>query len=323
MVLINRLDKVADRKLEERSYIMFEFPEAGRDLPIRRILPFFENVDIEETRRSNYIRYQPVSRNSTLLAYAGAESRILNINFSMTLPNIIEYFDTIFSNYVSKYRSKSELRGLFLKGPNSFETFDPKAAKGSAQDFEDFFHDIGVKREDIESKSQTQQSNIRADGNNPQTGLNPLSVFSPNPAIAAALVGNDIETNRTRQRVIDTVMYWVNLIRSSSLNNAKNPTAGPPIIRLNHGILYQDIPTVCLDYKMNYNENAGFDLKTLFPRRIEISMSLQEVRSGDFTEYDPRHPIKRDNIVGWEAMIGGTNSIDPIRQDIGTRFTFK
>lgn len=323
MVLINRLDKVSDRKLEERSFLMFEFHEDQRELPLRRILPFFENPDIEETRRSNYIRYQPVSRNSTLLAYAGAESRIINLNFSITLPNVIEFYDTIFSNYVSKYRSKSELRGLFLK-KGSFQTFDPKAEKGNAQDFEDFFFDKDINRVDIAApKTTTEQSQIFQNNNNPKSPLNPLSLLTVQPAIAAAIVTNDIEVNRTRQRIIDTIMYWVNMIRSSSLNNAKNPTMGPPIIRVNHGILYQDTPTVCLDYKINYNESAGFDLKTLLPRRIEVSMSLQEIRAGDFTEYDPRHPIKRDNIVGWEAIIGGSNSIDPIRQDIGTRFTFK
>ena len=321
MVLITSLDRVKDRKLEERSYLMFEFYQDQRELPIRRILPFFENPDVEETRRANYIKYQPISRNSTLLAYAGSESRILNLNFNITLPNVIEYFDTIFSNYVSKYRSKKELRGMFLKDGSISETFDPKAAKGNATDFENFFYDEALVRETINNTPTTQVIS-----NSPYNNQTPLNPFNPLDPISLATnqvqTLNDIETNRTRQRIIDTVMYWTNLIRASTLNNAKNPTLSPPIIRLNHGIVYQDIPTVCLDYKLNFSEGAGFDLKTLLPRRLEISMTLQEIRMGDFGEYDSRHPIKRDNIVGWESLIGGSNSIDPIRQDIGTRFKF-
>ena len=41
-------------------------------------------------------------------------------------------------------------------------------------------------------------------------------------------------------------------------------------------------------------------------------MKLEEVRTGDFGEYDPVNVIKRDNLAGWESVVTGENhSMDP------------
>ena len=96
------------------------------------------------------------------------------------------------------------------------------------------------------------------------------------------------------------------------VNNSKNPLYGPPVIRLRHGILYQDVPCICTNYSIDYNEAAGYDIDTLLPRQLKVTMKLEEIRTGDFGEFDTTDIIKKDNLAGWEAVVTGkTHSMDP------------
>lgn len=300
-------DKKNDRKLEERSYLSFEFYESSNSSPIIRILPMYQNPEIEETRRANYVKYQPISRNSTLMSFIGAESRMFNINFHMTYPNVLEYSDLLFERRgTSKYESKEQLKAKFLK-PGTQEPVSYQASRGNSQDFDRLYQDL--------------KSDVFTNRDPNRTGSDAFFNKDKDDRPYNKLIeAGDVVDVTARNRTIDLIMYWVNLIRSSALNNAKNPTLGPPIVRLNHGILYQDIPCVCLDYKINMDEAAGVDAKTLLPRIIQITLNLQELRGGNFGDYDIRFITDRDNNVGWEAMIDGTNTIDPVRMDIGTRY---
>jgi hypothetical protein len=118
----------------------------------------------------------------------------------------------------------------------------------------------------------------------------------------------------TKLKAIDVIIYWVNIIRSSVINNSQNPLYGPPIIRLTHGILYEDVPCICRDYTLSYNESAGFDIKTLLPRQLKITMKLEENRTGNFGVYDAmsENSRTRDNLAGWESVVNmPTRSGDP------------
>ena len=115
-------------------------------------------------------------------------------------------------------------------------------------------------------------------------------------------------------KAIDVIIYWVNIIRSSVINNASNPLYGPPIVRLSHGILYEDVPCICKDYSLSYNESAGFNIDTLLPRQIKVTMKLEENRTGDFGEFngESQNTRTRDNLAGWEAVVTKpTRSGDP------------
>ena len=150
--------------------------------------------------------------------------------------------------------------------------------------------------------------------NNPFSGGNPFTTINAE-AKAQQEAKLDIENNQDTQlkyRIIDLIIYWTNIIRSSVVNNSKNPLYGPPVIRLRHGILYQDIPCICTNYSIDYNEAAGHDLDTLLPRQLKITMKLEEIRTGDFGEFDTKHIIKKDNLAGWEAVVlNEFHSMDP------------
>mgnify|MGYP001258898130 CR=1 FL=1 len=109
-------------------------------------------------------------------------------------------------------------------------------------------------------------------------------------------------------KLINCVYVWINLVRATTLNNAKNTTQGPPIVRLTHGAMFNNVPCVVADYNIDMNQDAGYEVETLTPKEITITMTLKEFRTnGAF------HQGKLelgDNLAGWEAIIGN-NNIDP------------
>lgn len=307
-------DVFNNRKLEERSYLRYEFYESGKEAPHVRYLLFYEDPEIRESRKAIHAKYQPVGRNSTLMAFTGAESRTFSINFKITLPHILNYGDTMYMNKNSPFKSKEELRKEFTKGfgDSSDSTF--AALLGKAEDHDRYFLDLNRDYENLlftSPETQFREQSLGTGQELPQ----PRFKSTRGPVIVVA-------ANRRPEitKAIDLIMYWVNLVRVSVLNNAKNPTNGPPIVRLNHGILYQDIPCVATDYKIDYDKGHGADLKTLLPRVISFELNLQEIRVGNFGDFNVKQIIERDNSAGWEAIIGNVNTIDPIRLDIGTDF---
>jgi hypothetical protein len=300
----NKDPRLNDRKLEERSYLRFEFYESTKDSPHVRYLLFYEDPEIRESRKALISKYQPVSRNSTLMAYTGAESRVFNISFKFTLPHLLNYYNNLLMVQNSPFKTKQELKDEFFDSfrNSNFSTY--VAEDGNARQHELYFLDLERDYESDESPVRSGVDDFFNTGYK-STNTTVTRVDSPRPEIS---------------KVIDMIMYWTNMVRVSVLNNARNPTNGPPIIRLNHGILYQDIPCVALEYKIDYDKSHGADLRTLLPRVITFEMTLQEIRVGDFGDFDVKKVIQRDNAVGWEAMIGNVNTIDPIRRDIGTRW---
>lgn len=283
-----------DTRLEDRSYLCFEFYGTNGEVQ-RRFLPFFQNPEVEESKKVNYVKYQPLGRSSTLFTYTGAESRAYNLNFRMTLPAILEFKNSWRSKTfgASKVITEEEQKKLFKIGYEANLDGPYWAAKGNAFDFEQYFKGIA--------------------GSGVDAGLGSSSEGKINPG--------DNSKDSERLKTIDIIMYWVNMIRSSALNHSERPAYGPPIIRLNHGIMHQDVPCICMDYKINIDDGAGYDLTTMLPRVIQVSMNLMEHRVGNFQKYNITKTSNKDNIVGWESIIGGTNTIDPIRDDIGRQWT--
>jgi len=112
--------------------------------------------------------------------------------------------------------------------------------------------------------------------------------------------------------VLDTLLFFVALLRTSVVNNVKNPMLGPPLLRLNFGTLYQSVPCICKSYNMKWIEDAKYDLETLTPRRITFSLKLEELRVGDWGSYVPGEVIARDNLTGWESAVDKPHTTDPL-----------
>ena len=79
-----------DPHLEDRSFLKFEFKKSD-GTPITRVLNFLENIEISESLETNYSEYTPIGSNGSVFAYLGSKSRKLDINFNLTLPNILQH----------------------------------------------------------------------------------------------------------------------------------------------------------------------------------------------------------------------------------------
>tara|TARA_R110002126_G_scaffold564_1_gene3562 strand:+ start:582 stop:1577 length:996 start_codon:yes stop_codon:yes gene_type:complete len=322
---------IVDRALPERANLMFYFPvpTQGSDYYVIE-LPFFENVSIKESKKARYQKYSMISRSSNLYSYLGADSRNLNLSFNLTLPHILDEHPNInLDDYVNYDKSEENIKGekerfrepfkagatptgmAFELGTKytqdlAFYTAVDVLREGSfakslnEQDLQFMKSRYGIDDFDLLFQSEAPPNQFTADNIN--DGVKPWE--KPTSVV--------VQNNKLKYRIIDLIIYWTNIIRSSVVNNAKNPIYGPPVIRLRHGILYQDIPCICTNYSIDYNEAAGYDMDTLLPRQLKINMKLEEIRTGDFGEFDTTNIIRKDNLAGWEAVVEDEyHSMDP------------
>lgn len=310
---------IVDRALPERTKLKFYFPmPSPGDNYYTVELPFFENISIKEGKKAKYQKYSLISRSSNLYSYLGANSRTLNVQFSLTLPHLLEeHPDINLDKYVSYQKDKDNIEEekKKFKEPYRVEsTPDGMAFKLGTEYTKELAQDSA--NQVLISLESTLSGMFNPDekaylgqryglqDKALQQNVDSLTQQNFFTKLAAQTVSNqqfieNNEANQLKYRVIDLIIYWTNIVRSSVVNYAKNPIYGPPIIRLNHGILYQDIPCVCTSYSIDFEEQAGYDLDTLLPRKIKISMKLEELRTGDFGDFEPKgEAVKRDNLAG-------------------------
>ena len=324
--------------LPERSQLKFYFPNPSEGQNYFVVtLPFFENPTIKETKKARFKKYSLISRSSNLYSYQGADSRKLSLTFFMTLPHIIDSGRDLKTGYSDVELGNPDVEKEKFKSPVASP---PSTQNSTFQIAKHLFQDLpGLKDSAEQVLAATNWGNIATnqeiDYIQSTYGLNPGATGED---VKAALnagfpgsQGSQIFTNITdaiaqqandqqarwsdgqieKLKVIDTLIYWVNIVRSSVLNNSQNPIYGPPIIRLRHGVMYQDIPCLCTGYTISVEEKAGHDLQTLMPRRLKISMNLEENRTGDFGKFEQNNPVKKDNLAGWESVLTGPQTTDP------------
>lgn len=342
---------IVDRQLPERAKLTFFFPnvEEGPDYSMVT-LPFFENPKIRERKRARYQKYSLISRSSNLYSYLGADSRKLAVTFKITLPHLLEeHPDITVDKYINSvtFYSDSVKKESFMSPSHSSDstpllafsylnTFFRNNLKDTAQqvlnsdwgrygitpgELDSFksLYAIGIEKEYNESF----EAGVDAMAKMVDVPFNPfgsqmsqaITTITPETAKITALdkLNSEVLPDNLKKKyaIIDTIIYWINIIRSSVVNNAISPVYGPPIIRLSHGLMYQNVPCICTDYALDWEELAGYDLQTLLPRRLNVTLNLEEFRTGDFGEFHQNDPIKRDNLAGWEAVLGGPRTMDP------------
>ena len=267
---------------EDRSKLIFYFPnpeDSDRYTVVR--LPFYENPKISESKRARYQDHKLISRSSNLYTYLGADSRRLSLTFNISLPHLQEEFA---NRYVITRNTNIKSKGSSFDRIKFF--INKTTTSDSAQKLSNSLRDLqrNLKYPDV----------VRGLGES----------FNPGYIAEKSLLAPS-EGQKQRRYYASLVSYWINIIRSSVVNNSSNPLYGPPIIRLRHGILYQDVPLICKDYSIQHVEEAGYDVETLLPRIITVSMNLEEFRAGNFGEFDPtsNDPLEKDNLAGWESVL--------------------
>tara|TARA_R110002051_G_scaffold167858_2_gene238545 strand:- start:21963 stop:23015 length:1053 start_codon:yes stop_codon:yes gene_type:complete len=313
---------VVDRNLGDRSFLDFKFPrksEGGPALSVK--LPFFENIELIENKKARYQTYKPVSRSSDLYTYLGADSRKLTLTFFLTYHNI-QATEGGVQDYINARTSESveEIKQLFKRK----STPPPESPTHAFSDeYIDDVHDsakqvLGNWKGFLTNEEYSYFTARYKLANEQPLGFPGAHSFLPGGAgslLEKMFAGDPIKDKlhdgaiAKRADLIDMIVYWVNIVRSSVTNNAVDPTLGPPIVRLTHGVLYQNIPCICTGYDITADAKAPMDVETLLPFRIKVTMNLEEIRTGDFGQYrdgageNEAGAISRDNLAGWESVI--------------------
>ena len=281
------------RLLQERSFLLFEFQGPDGEV-IRSHLPFLQNINIGEQGKANLASYNLLGRAGQLFSYGGADSRKINIDFEINLQHLFhlqetEGFTERFKRPIKNTDRMQEMRRF--TEPNKALALD-QAVNYSKQERIKF---IEALTGDVDREADLEANRRKARAAGTSAGKKALSGLG-NPDFFQIDVP-DID------KTLDLVMYWINLVRSSTLNNSQNTVYGPPIVRLNHGPMYMNSPCLVEDYKISIDTQTNYELETLLPHIIKVSMSLIESRSGNFGEYKEGRLVEGDNLTGYESIL--------------------
>ena len=303
-----------NQRLEDASKLVFKFPNPD-GAPFTRTCPFFENPTIKEHQSSNLVKYDVIGRSGTLYGHTGAKSREFSINFFITLPHLKELSARLADSRKGPSElSKDEQKDAFFidaHGPHY-----PRSDKGSYKavfaehikriTYDDpngpeakFYNMIKSDREITEQFAEVTSAVF-----NEVSFATAGKVFNPDLDNPIFTPKSGAVKGFTDRPEVDLLVYWINLIRSSTLTYAPNPSVGPPIIRFSHGMLYRNIATVASKYSITADDKSGYDEVSLLPRRIEVNIQLHEVQSNGDRNFELGKQTSRDRISGWEEVIG-------------------
>ena len=292
-----KTDKPVKRLLGSEDWVgHLDFQFFDGDITKLRIdtIPFYENPQIGESQESNYATMSPIGRAGNLYAYTGAQSRNIDITFNIRLPHMTQIVNHYQSSRGTESNTTLDKIKDILEGSKNLvlgslkDKASTKVGLGSGDaSWYDTKHLEVLKQEDESSFNLLQKLAL----------LNPM--YNP---------GSD--GTKARRDMINKLARDINLIRTSVLNNAEKPQFGPPIVRLNFGILYQDVPCICKGFRLNILEE-GFDDTTLLPRGIKVNMQLAEARNLGI--HDKSKEVSRDSLAGWEVRFNTdqTPTTDP------------
>lgn len=304
-----------NRNLESRSYLKFEFPTIGTKT-INIVLPFFQNPTIRESKKGNFVKYKPLGRSSPLYTYTGADARELNLDFELNLSHLAEYtvnfgesvltpISTNVDAEKEKFKAKDEGTN---STPNNFDKSIPQNVRTIKSELASLLQSSTSFPESKSSTVPYFKKEIYANDSKVVRYEANFGDLSLNDSLRKF-----VDQNITpKEKVVEVVLFWVNLIRTSVINNSSNPLLGPPIIRLNHGILYRGIPCICTDYSISEDARAGMEVSTLMPKLIKINLKLEEVRAGTLEKFTTNNKITNpDGLPGWESVINAPYTLDP------------
>jgi hypothetical protein len=324
------------RRLPERSHLTLEFPQKD-DRVLRTFVPFMENPQISEKGRANLNSYNLVGRAGQLFSYAGADSRKLSVTFNISLLHVIEMasdegIDPMFTRqFQFFFTDREQAKGLFnLKQEISLEreaeALGLQSAEFTEQQVESLNNklneQLGPKEGDLQIRDKDgfgrDHARLNREYYRKVAGIitgQPLN-FDAEAFVDSLLPftvqedPNEASKLKSLNDSIDLVYLWLNLIRATVLNRSDNTAYGPPIVRLTHGAMYNNVPCLVEDYSISIIEDRGYDVETLTPKGIQIVLQLVESRTGDFGNYAGGRVVTGDNLTGWESIIIN-NELDP------------
>tara|TARA_Y100000296_G_C5120512_1_gene230161 strand:- start:683 stop:1021 length:339 start_codon:yes stop_codon:yes gene_type:complete len=74
--------------------------------------------------------------------------------------------------------------------------------------------------------------------------------------------------------------FVIDTLRASVVGDEIDSTKvyGPPIVRFRHGTVFNEAPFIVRNFSVNYSNTDGYEPRTLLPRKISITVDLEEFR---------------------------------------------
>lgn len=303
---------IRSRYLAERSYLYFQYPQPSNERSIEFYLPMLENVEINESQRANLATYDLIGRAGNLYSYLGAKSREFTLRFNITLPNVLDYLTNVGLNQ----QFRNSFRYFYSERDNAKRAFKKYEQRKNSLDglVGQKFNYYTKAKNRLTSFDKTLEAPKESDFlQNAFKFFTDLGLINPN------YLNRNTDT---MENAVNYLMTWVNIIRTSTVNHSKNTTLGCPMIYVNHGTMYNNIPCICNSYSINLENTAGYDLNSLTPRRLAITLNLSENRSGNFGNFVPFSfkesvdILQSENVAGWEAILE-YGTMDPYNSTFG------
>ena len=117
-----------------------------------------------------------------------------------------------------------------------------------------------------------------------------------------------MRTSNQWARLHSLIHFIINDIRNSVMSTSQMPVKGPPIVDLKWGSMYDFVPCIVTDYRLQPVEDAGYDTKSLTAQRLRVSLSLEEFRNINGNLWGD--PEVGGNLPGWDDVLN-LGTMDP------------
>tara|TARA_Y100000310_G_scaffold345850_1_gene471351 strand:- start:24673 stop:25950 length:1278 start_codon:yes stop_codon:yes gene_type:complete len=265
-IIIKEVTARLNSVLEERSYLDFYFPNSK--IGQRRVV-MWENPEINESRSPRYAKQAIIQRNEPVRLFVGAEPRKVKIRFNYTLPLIDQFLrDSVlpkgFDNAYGHSQFLSNIVDKFFGVNNG--TFKIDSSGGEIKMM----------------NSGTRGPRFEDDGE-PVTGIGERT----GEGNAGDTLKRNIETwnpsftpKKNRDFSIMYTHFVIDTLRASVVGDEIDSTKvyGPPIVRFRHGTVFNEAPFIVRNFSVNYSNTDGYEPRTLLPRKISITVDLEEFR---------------------------------------------
>jgi len=328
--------------LERKGFLKVDYPKdlASGDIT-SLIIPFYENPRIEEKRQANYARLKIFSRNEPVRLWIGAEARNLTLSFTYTTPHIL-YMGTE-NKMIDNTIGIEEYEDLLLLFQGDLQYINTDVASqaenqalltgmsknsGEAARVEELLNKTISERTsgdryawaspDVSSlKSQGIYDESWGEGyQGRRAGHDYLMRKSSTSQPITGAGGSIGGPYSTYYKALDLVHKVTNIIRTTVVGSTREPDIGPPVVRLNFGEMYRNVPCICTNYSFIVEGNKGYDNDSLIPRSITFKMELEEFRQAGqlgFDKYDAE--LFPDGVPGWNDFFM-QGSMDPLSEDV-------
>jgi len=310
-----------NQDLESRGYLRFLYQKPGGG-HWDRILPFVENPTFNESRSANYAENNILGRNEQARLYTGSKARRIDTSFSYTLPHLAHFVPTsdIIKSLTKGYNARfteQELENVKYYLQYIIETTVTKGALNQDPNVDQWLvpPDQQVSLTPEQQVKQAKQAIAdRKDSLDGPVGPFLMTERSTNSLLPFLKTSSDadldnlwnvfllhvIAASDKELEILSIFQAAINHIRASVVGSDGNPKYGPPIVKLKWGSVYNEIPCIVKDYRIELTDRAGYNTKTLLPQQIQVNLTLEEINQahGSF----PGASTVTGNLPGYQSI---------------------